>query len=568
MTRCTNLQQFLSFTPEERAQITSLDFFFSLGGEHLATELAVALCGKGNSALTSLNLGGNDIGDDGVAGLAIFLKKNGTLTELDLQCNHIGNKGAVLLAKALKTNTTLTTLNLARNAIGAEGAEALADSLKENNTLTSLALLSNNIGNKGAVLLAKALKTNTTLTTLNLARNNIGSEGAAALAEALKENSTLTSLDLGGNKIGTEGAEALTEALKGNSTLERLDLAWNNIGAEGAVALAEALKINGTLTMLNLYGGNIGVEGAKAIAEVLKTNTTLSRLHLEGKDLGAEGAKAIAEVLKTNTTLTMFGIENNNIGAELKGHIKELVERNELIQKAVLDSLKTIAAGNDVVDIDIREIENIKHIESIKNPIINPLDRYAENKVYFKLKLQQHDLSSYIEILDTKVIIHQDSVGYDRGKPLLKSAEYFEQKKLPVPEGMITRKVDALPATIDTTPLSIDVVYGNIGSYLTAKDAIALKVTSRPPADEALNGDVLMERPLDGSGGGGMTISEMADEAEKNNDSAPARSNQEDAGFDAAISNSLQDMTFDNTDAAEEPGNDEEIEMTGETYTE
>ena len=80
------------------------------------------------------------------------------------------------LEKTLGGNTTLTTLNLGMNQIGAEGAKAIGSALEKNTTLTTLNLWENNIGFEGAKAIGSALEKNTTLTTLDLRCNRIGAE--------------------------------------------------------------------------------------------------------------------------------------------------------------------------------------------------------------------------------------------------------------------------------------------------------------------------------------------------------------------------------------------------------
>ncbi|KAI8599884.1 hypothetical protein EDD21DRAFT_432081 [Dissophora ornata] len=256
------------------------------------------------------------------------LKTNTTLTTLDLRGNSIGNEGALALSEALKTNTTLTTLNLWMNSIGKEGALALSETLKTNTTLTTLDLEGNSIGNQGALALSKALKTNTTLTTLNLAGNSIGKEGALELLEALKTNTTLTTLNVRDNSIGKEGALALLETLETNTTLANLDLQSNLIENEGALALSEALKTNTTLTTLNLLNNLIGKEGALALSDAVKTNITLTTLDLEGNSIGNEGALALSKALKTNTALTTLKLYRNSIGKEGALALSEALKTN------------------------------------------------------------------------------------------------------------------------------------------------------------------------------------------------------------------------------------------------
>ena len=122
------------------------------------------------------------------------LRVNTSLSSLDLHGNSISDEGANLLAQALRVNTSLSSLDLSRNSIGNEGANSLAQALRVNTSLSSLDLSGNSIGNEGANSLAQALRLNTSLSSLDLHLSSIGDEGANSLAEALRVN---TSLSLG-----------------------------------------------------------------------------------------------------------------------------------------------------------------------------------------------------------------------------------------------------------------------------------------------------------------------------------------------------------------------------------
>jgi Ran GTPase-activating protein (RanGAP) involved in mRNA processing and transport len=77
---------------------------------------------ENDPGLSSVDLKGIGLSDDGIGLLAEALKNNTQLTVLNLECNSIGVDGSRLLAEALKRNTTLRTVLLASNDIGAEGA--------------------------------------------------------------------------------------------------------------------------------------------------------------------------------------------------------------------------------------------------------------------------------------------------------------------------------------------------------------------------------------------------------------------------------------------------------------
>ena len=98
------------------------------------------------------------------------------ITTINVAGNRIGDKGVI----ALSNNKTLTSLDVGQNTIGAEGATALSN----NTTLTTLNVASNKIGDEGAI----ALLNNTTLTTLNVGCNKIGHEGQRVIKEMVENN--------------------------------------------------------------------------------------------------------------------------------------------------------------------------------------------------------------------------------------------------------------------------------------------------------------------------------------------------------------------------------------------
>ncbi len=67
---------------------------------------------QGNSNIRTLNLSGNNIGDDGAVALAAMLERNTTLETLELNSNAIDLKGITALARALGNNTSLKVLGL------------------------------------------------------------------------------------------------------------------------------------------------------------------------------------------------------------------------------------------------------------------------------------------------------------------------------------------------------------------------------------------------------------------------------------------------------------------------
>lgn len=81
---------------------------------------------RANKSITTLNLIGNNIGDDGALALVKMLVPNKTLTDISLSTNKM-NKDTKRIANILGTNESLTILNLAYFCIGDDGALGFTD---------------------------------------------------------------------------------------------------------------------------------------------------------------------------------------------------------------------------------------------------------------------------------------------------------------------------------------------------------------------------------------------------------------------------------------------------------
>ena len=281
-----------------------------------------------NSSLTSLNLRGNSIDDEGASSLSEALRVNTSLTSLDLRGNPLGDEGASSLSEALRVNTSLTSLHLRDNSIGDVGASSLSEALRVNTSLTSLDLCWNSIGAEAASSLSEALRVNTSLTSLNLSCNKIKDEQVNSLSEALRVNTSLTSLDLSSSSIGAEGASSLSEALRVNTSLTSLNLSYNKINDEQVNSLSEALRVNTSLTSLHLSKNSIGVEGASSFSEALRVNTSLTSLDLSENSIAVEGASSFSEALRVNTSLTSLDLSGNSICDEGVSSLSEALRVN------------------------------------------------------------------------------------------------------------------------------------------------------------------------------------------------------------------------------------------------
>ena len=186
-------------TMTSRCNITTLDVSKAGITRKDAERLAgvLAQCPE----LSHLNLGGNQLGDEGAARLARVLPLCPALAHLDLCGNWIEDEGTARLAAVLEQCPALSRLDLADNSIRDEGAGKLAGVLPQCPALSHLYLKRNIIGDEGAGRLAEVLPQCPALSHLNLSSNEIGEEGKGILEEALSKCPGLShmSLDLSDN---------------------------------------------------------------------------------------------------------------------------------------------------------------------------------------------------------------------------------------------------------------------------------------------------------------------------------------------------------------------------------
>ena len=120
-----------------------------------------------------LNVGGNEIGDDGISMISEELQHNNSLTELNvINCgfsakgqnkNKIQNfivmitTGAIAISKILMGNCTLQVLNVSDNSIGDDGISVIVEQLKHITTLTELVVLKCGLSVKGTIVCIKCI---------------------------------------------------------------------------------------------------------------------------------------------------------------------------------------------------------------------------------------------------------------------------------------------------------------------------------------------------------------------------------------------------------------------------
>lgn len=227
-------------TPERAAALIKGKVFAEPGDAALVGDLYRAFFEATAARWTSLEFSRCGWGAAEMRELNEALPRFVRLAELDLSHNELGIDGAAELAAFLRAAPSLTSLDVGTNRIKDEGAAALAAALGANGRckLASLYAESNELGPQGAEALA-SFAAGSSLVTLGLADNLIKDEGAKAMAAALGRagrSQRLAALDLRSNGIGSTGAQALAAFPRLDTTIGVLYRTDRELRARGAAA--------------------------------------------------------------------------------------------------------------------------------------------------------------------------------------------------------------------------------------------------------------------------------------------------------------------------------------------
>ena len=129
---------------------------------------------------------------------------------------------AAVVAAGLSGNGVLTSLNMGGNEIGPTGATAIAEALQGNAVLKTIDLRENSLGTEGWCAIFAALRDNkeNKIESWDLSRQGINTEIAKVLAEYVSGSGVLKNIDLSYNNLGDEGKKAIHDAVSGREGFE------------------------------------------------------------------------------------------------------------------------------------------------------------------------------------------------------------------------------------------------------------------------------------------------------------------------------------------------------------
>lgn len=362
-----------------RSPLTKLDLYHNVLRD--AGCEAIAQLVRESPNLLTLNLGGNDIGTQGIQALSLVIGTHKRLASLSLgteaadsYTNRIDSNTTKILCEGLFKNRTLKYLDLCRNPIGKGSQDAfplLQQLVSQSNALSTLKLSQVNMSTESALLVLSAVAKSSTMACLDLSANNLssavgeaigkmlqergsrstpsplkilslsdnplmGERGAKALFAAFQTDKGLTQLDVENCGVTDDALLVLCQSLAVNATMSTLALRRNAVTDVGVTELARSLLRHASLTQLFLAYNKIKDEGACALASTLESNTLLDSLDLEATWVGDRGAIALGVALANNKSLSTLRLSNNHISDEGGAALVALLEKNRALHICTL----------------------------------------------------------------------------------------------------------------------------------------------------------------------------------------------------------------------------------------
>ena len=207
--------------------------------------------------LTTLNVSGCNITDQGADMIAAVLQEIVSLTKLDLSNTLLNSVKVNKIVSALKNISSLKVFNINNNNIDDGAADSIAVAIPSNPLLEKINLSHNKLSYTGILNIVKALSEN--IRAVDISNNLIAPDNIGDLATALSKWHVLKELNLSQHLLSLTNVLTIAEVFRNHPTLEILDLSSNNISFSLACEFIVdvVLSVNQTLVNLNVCGRNI-----------------------------------------------------------------------------------------------------------------------------------------------------------------------------------------------------------------------------------------------------------------------------------------------------------------------
>ncbi|XP_017948978.2 protein NLRC5 isoform X3 [Xenopus tropicalis] len=232
---------------------------------------------------------------------------------LSLSCSPIKDVGAEILSAVLPSMKNLREINLSQTKIGPLGALTVAKALGSCGSVEKLLLAENKFENEAADQLAVALPVMRSLKVLNVQSCSLGANESSAFLTALVSCQQIEDICLSGNIFGETCLLEFAKRLQHFTQLRKINLKFCKISDSVSRSLAVGFGGCKNLEEIILSWNSIGDSGSFALAQALKGMRKLKKLDLERNQITEQGAEAIAQVLSGCTGIKVICLWSNQI---------------------------------------------------------------------------------------------------------------------------------------------------------------------------------------------------------------------------------------------------------------
>ena len=207
--------------------------------------------------LTTLDVSGHNITDQGAAMMVTVLMETVLLAQLDLSNTLLNSIKATTIISALKNNSSLKVLNISNNDIDNEAADSIAGVISNNYKFEIINLSHNRLSYSGILKVANLLPKSIKI--IDISSNVIACGNIRDLATALSNCPLLQALNISQNLLSLTNVLTFAQYFRNHPTLQTLDLSNNNVSLSSACEFITdvLLSVNQPLVYLNICDRNI-----------------------------------------------------------------------------------------------------------------------------------------------------------------------------------------------------------------------------------------------------------------------------------------------------------------------
>ena len=227
------------------------------------------------------------------------------LSTLNISGYNITDQGAVMIAAILMETVSLTKLDLSNTMLDSVKATTIISTLKHNSSLKVFNISHNDIDDGATDSITAVISNNSLLEVINLSGNKLSYSAIVKIASTLSEKSNLKAVDISNTFSASGNITELATVLSKCTALQELNISYNSLGFTNVFAIAQAFRYHTSLEKLNFSSNNVLSSACEFIVDViLSVNQKLSNLNVCGRNIRPR---------YLNNYLSTFNGENNSI---------------------------------------------------------------------------------------------------------------------------------------------------------------------------------------------------------------------------------------------------------------